>query len=142
MDKLSSLTMFTPFYNDAGTVSATIESCYKYGQMVTDDLEVIALHGGNSKDTTHEEIIKMRDKYPSLRIIDKRDNWELARKGSSFSLITWAQLRSKSETSLSLYLPLQGKSFVCNGMRLYIAFTNQFDIKQSKKLLIYKHLNI
>lgn len=76
MKKLKSLTIFFPFYNDAGTVSQTIKDAYRYGTMVTKDLEVIAIHGGDSKDTTWTEILKQKKIHKDLVIIDKHDNHE------------------------------------------------------------------
>ena len=43
--KVSSLSIFFPFYNDEGTVRKQIEQAYKIGSELTDDLEVIAIHG-------------------------------------------------------------------------------------------------
>jgi glycosyltransferase involved in cell wall biosynthesis len=74
--RLESLSIFFPFLNDAGTVARQIDDAYHFGSLVTDDLEVIALHGGASKDTTFEEIKKAQSRYPDLRVIDKHDNSE------------------------------------------------------------------
>lgn len=74
--KLKSLTIFFPFYNDEGTVLDQIRSAYSLGNILTNDLEVIAIHGGNSKDKTYEKIIEAKEKFPDLIIIDKRDNNE------------------------------------------------------------------
>lgn len=74
--KLSSLSIFFPFYNEAGNVERMINSAYEIGSVLTSDLEVIALHGGNSKDGTFEKIMEMKNKYPDLVVVDKRDNWE------------------------------------------------------------------
>lgn len=73
---LSSLSIFFPFYNDEGTVERQIGNAYKLGSQLTDDLEVIALHGGNSKDGTFGKILEMKNKFPDLKIIDKKDNTE------------------------------------------------------------------
>lgn len=73
---LSSLSIFFPFYNDEGTVERQITNAYKIGGQLTDDLEVIALHGGNSKDGTFKKIFEVKDKYPNLKIVDKKDNAE------------------------------------------------------------------
>jgi glycosyltransferase involved in cell wall biosynthesis len=73
---LSSLSIFFPFYNDEGTVELQIDNAYKTGMQLTDDLEVIAIHGGASKDNTFEKIKQVRQKYPTLKIVDKTDNWE------------------------------------------------------------------
>ncbi|OIP97240.1 hypothetical protein AUK40_03590 [Candidatus Wirthbacteria bacterium CG2_30_54_11] len=74
--KLSSLTIFFPFYNDAGTVAQLICDAYAYGRQLTDDLEVMALAGGTSRDDTWEKILEVQKEYPDLKIMDKRDNWE------------------------------------------------------------------
>ncbi len=73
---LSSLSIFFPFYNDEGTVERQISNAYKIGGQFTDDLEVIALHGGNSKDGTFSKILEMKNKFPNLKIVDKKDNTE------------------------------------------------------------------
>lgn len=75
-DKLPSLTIFFPFYNDSGTVLKQIKDAYKFGEKVTNDLEVIAIHGGNSKDDTLNQIYKTKKLFPALLIIDKSDNNE------------------------------------------------------------------
>jgi glycosyltransferase involved in cell wall biosynthesis len=71
-----SLSIFFPFFNDAGTVEQAIKEAYFYGQKVTSELEVIALHGGNSTDNTFEQILAQQKKYPHLKIIDRRQNTE------------------------------------------------------------------
>jgi len=76
MHKLNSLTIFFPFYNDEGTVLKMIEGAFKIGNQVTDDLEVIAIHGGNSKDKTWEKILEAKKKFPEIKIVDKTDNHE------------------------------------------------------------------
>ncbi len=74
--RLSSLTIFFPFYNDAGTVKKMLDQAYEYGSLVTNDLEVIALNGGNSKDNTYQEILKFQKLNPSVKIVNKKDNVE------------------------------------------------------------------
>lgn len=74
--KLPSLSIFFPFMNDAGTVQEQIDAAYKIGGMLTDSLQVIAVHGGASIDNSFEEIQRMKVVYPSLVIVDKTDNWE------------------------------------------------------------------
>lgn len=74
--KLSSLSIFFPFYNDEGTVREQIEQAYKIGNEITEDLEVIAIHGGNSRDNTFSMIKEMKIKFPQLVIVDKSDNKE------------------------------------------------------------------
>jgi len=76
MVKLKSLSIFFPFYNDAGTVEDQIKGAYKIGNQVADELEVIALHGGNSKDDTYERILALKTRYSDLKVVNKRDNKE------------------------------------------------------------------
>lgn len=76
MKKLSGLTIFFPFYNDAGTVGQAITDAYRYGRELTHDLEVIAIHGGNSKDHTWDTIQKQKRLHKDLIVIDKHDNSE------------------------------------------------------------------
>ncbi len=76
MSKLKSLTIFYPFFNDAGTVKRQIDYAYKLGNEVTEDLEVIAIHGGLSGDNTFEEIKNQKNVHPDLIIIDKSNNTE------------------------------------------------------------------
>ena len=76
MKKLKSLSIVIPFFNDEATVSRQITFAYLVGQNVTNKLEVIAIHGGDSKDNTYEEIIKMKLIYKELKIINKKDNQE------------------------------------------------------------------
>ncbi len=91
MKKLTSLTIFFPFFNDEGTVESAITNAYKYGREVTNKLEVIAIHGGNSKDRTFEIIKKMKNNYPDLIIIDKTKNWE------KYAVIKYGFRRAKGE---------------------------------------------
>ena len=74
--KLSSLSIFFPFFNDAGTVNAAIDLAYSVGRQVTKNLEVIALHGGPSHDSTWEMIQKAKRRYPRLKVINKKNNTE------------------------------------------------------------------
>jgi putative flippase GtrA len=75
-NKLKSISIFFPFYNDEGTVERQIDNAYKYGKMVAEDVEVIAINGGASKDNTFNKIKEMKQRYPDLVIVDKNDNWE------------------------------------------------------------------
>jgi putative flippase GtrA len=73
---LNSLSMFFPFYNDEGTVEKQIRDAYTYGNQVTNDLEVIALIGGKSRDNTTNKILEVKKQFPNLVVVDKTDNWE------------------------------------------------------------------
>lgn len=74
--KLSSLSIFFPFYNDEGTIEKQISDAYKFGNLVSSKLQVIAIIGGNSKDKTEQKIFEMKEKFPDLVIVDKKDNFE------------------------------------------------------------------
>jgi len=68
-----SLSIFLPFYNDAGTVERMITEAYFYGSKLTGDLEVIAVNDG-SYDHTLKELKRMRKKFPALKIIYHKKN--------------------------------------------------------------------
>lgn len=91
MKKLKSLSIFFPFYNDAGTVEKAITLAYKIGQRIAQKLEVIAIHGGQSKDNTFGEIKRMKKRYPSLIIVDKTNNWE------SYAVIKYGFQKANSD---------------------------------------------
>lgn len=76
MYKLTSLTIFFPFFNDEKTVMPMITQAHIYGSRLTNNLEVIAIHGGRSKDNTFQEIKLMKKKFPKLIIINKEKNLE------------------------------------------------------------------
>jgi SAM-dependent methyltransferase len=72
--RLPSLSIFFPFFNDAGTVDRQVEDAYRYGSQLADDLEVIAIHGGNSSDATLASIQTLQRRFPDLRIVDRTAN--------------------------------------------------------------------
>lgn len=74
MKKLSSLTIFFPFMNDAGTVEKSLDDAFFYGAQVAERLQVIALHGGKSSDQTWENICTYQRTHPTLYVIDRSDN--------------------------------------------------------------------
>lgn len=76
IEKLNSLTIFFPFLNDEGTVKKAIDDAYFYGRKFANKLEVIAIHGGKSKDNTLNEILKQKTKYHNLIVIDKTHNMQ------------------------------------------------------------------
>ena len=71
---LESLTIFFPFYNDEGTVGRQIRLAFEVGKKFTNDLEVIAIHGGNSADQTFQKIKEIKKEFPELIVIDKTKN--------------------------------------------------------------------
>ncbi|MCS7029269.1 MAG: glycosyltransferase family 2 protein [Bacteroidia bacterium] len=70
---MPSLSIFFPFYNDAGTVEMMITDAYRYGSQLTNDLEVIAVNDG-SKDHTLLELQRMQKKFPELIVINHEQN--------------------------------------------------------------------
>lgn len=76
MKKIRSLSILFPFLNDEATVTRQIICAYTIGKKITPDLEVIALHGGKSKDNTYGKIKYMKTIYPNLKIINKQNNKE------------------------------------------------------------------
>lgn len=71
---LKSLSIFFPFYNDAGTVMRAVQESYKVGAMLTNRLEVIAIIGGASHDATSAEVYRAKRAFPQLSIIDRSNN--------------------------------------------------------------------
>lgn len=71
--KHESLTIFFPFYQDAGTVKKMISDAYHFGRQLADDLEVIAVNDG-SRDGTLKELNKMKKEFPHLIIINHKRN--------------------------------------------------------------------
>lgn len=69
--RLSSLTIVLPFYNDAGTVNQMISDAYTIGARVTNQLTVIAIHGGASTDDTYTQILRAQSIHPDLQILDE-----------------------------------------------------------------------
>lgn len=76
MRKLTSLSIFFPFYNDEATVERQVRAAYKVGRAVAREVEVIAIHGGKSRDNTLGEIRRVKRIFPDLIMIDKTDNKE------------------------------------------------------------------
>lgn len=70
---MPSLSIFFPFYNDAGTVEKMITDAYQYGYKLTSDLEVIAVNDG-SQDHTLAELQRMQEKFPTLIIVNHGQN--------------------------------------------------------------------
>ncbi len=76
MKKLSSLSIFFPFFNDEGTVERQINAAFKAGREFAHDIEVIAIHGGFSRDNTKKKLEEMKNRFPNLILIDKENNTE------------------------------------------------------------------
>lgn len=67
------LSIFFPFYNDAGTVELMISHAFHYGGELTNNLEVIAVNDG-SADHTLDELLRMQKIYPDLKIVNHERN--------------------------------------------------------------------
>ncbi|MEJ7692834.1 glycosyltransferase family 2 protein [Daejeonella sp.] len=67
------LSIFMPFYNDAGTVRRMITEAHYYGNKLTDDLEIIAVNDG-SRDHTLRELKQIRKQFPKLKIVFHKKN--------------------------------------------------------------------
>jgi len=91
MNKLSSLTIFFPFLNDEGTVEGQIILAYTVGKRYAKDLEVIAIIGGHSYDKTKKRILKMKEFYPNLVILNKENNTE------GYAVIKYGFIRASKE---------------------------------------------
>lgn len=76
MKKLASLSIFFPFLNDEGTVERQVKAAFKTAKEVAHDIEIIAIHGGRSRDNTWKKLNEMRKHFPQLLIINKEDNCE------------------------------------------------------------------
>ena len=77
MKNIRSITIFFPFFNDEGTVERQIRLAFQLGnELCGKNFEVIAIHGGRSKDKTRQKIKLMKEKFPALIIIDKSNNKE------------------------------------------------------------------
>ncbi len=74
--KLSSLTIFFPFFNDRETVDSMIDQAYFFGGKLTENLEVIAIHGGASHDNTLEAILQAKVRHSDLIVLDHSCNKE------------------------------------------------------------------
>lgn len=55
-------------------MAEAIKQAYSVGKKVAKDVEVIAIHGGRSKDKTWEALLQTKKKYVDLRLINKINN--------------------------------------------------------------------
>ena len=76
MKKLPSLSIFFPFLNDEGTVERQIQTAFKSAKDFAYDVEVIAIHGGKSRDNTWKKLNEMKKKFPQLIILNHESNTE------------------------------------------------------------------
>lgn len=72
--KLSSLTIFFPCYNDAGTIPTMVIRAIQTARQVTDDFEIIVSDDGSQDDSVQllEELMRV---FPQLRVIRHDRPW-------------------------------------------------------------------
>lgn len=69
MDRLPSLSIFFPCYNDAGTIPAMVIRAVQAAREVTDDFEVVVLDDG-SHDDSLQVLEELKCAIPQLRVIE------------------------------------------------------------------------
>lgn len=72
-ETMESLSIFFPFYNDAGTVEKMITDAFEIGGKLSNRLQVVAVNDG-STDHTLKELRRLGRKYHRLEIINHRKN--------------------------------------------------------------------
>lgn len=91
-NKLSDLSIFFCFFNDAGTVLPAISQAFEIGGEVAQKLEVIAIHGGPSSDETWQTIIRAKKCFPKLKAIDcshNKEGYAVIKKGFAAAKYEW-----------------------------------------------------
>lgn len=73
MNRLSSLSIFLPCYNDEGTIGSTILKSFDILRRVTDDYEVIVVDDG-SKDNSLKVLEELNRNYKELKIVKHPKN--------------------------------------------------------------------
>lgn len=66
-----------PAYNEEKTVYAVVEDAYHLAQKLTDDFEIVICNDG-SRDRTLDELKRLQEAYPAIRIIHNGVNRGLA----------------------------------------------------------------
>jgi glycosyltransferase involved in cell wall biosynthesis len=69
MDHLSSLSIFFPCYNDAGTIPTMVIRAYQTAREITDDFEIIVLDDGSHDDSV-QVLEELKCAIPQLRVIE------------------------------------------------------------------------
>jgi len=70
--KLSSLTLFFPAYNEAGNIAECIKQANQIAKQVADRYEIIVINDG-STDTTKQIVTRLLEKYSNLRLINQHN---------------------------------------------------------------------
>lgn len=73
MSNKSSISVFFPAYNDAGTIASLVVLADKTCRQLTDDYEVIVVNDG-SPDHTGDILSELAAKYPNLRVVTHEKN--------------------------------------------------------------------
>jgi glycosyltransferase involved in cell wall biosynthesis len=64
----SSLSIFFPCYNDAGTIGTLVAQADAVAGEFTDDYEIIVIDDG-STDSSRELLVQLKDRYPKLKLV-------------------------------------------------------------------------
>ena len=71
--KTSSLTVFFPCYNDAGTIGSLVTAADTVAREYTDDYEILVIDDG-STDHSRELLTELKTKHPNLKLIFHEQN--------------------------------------------------------------------
>ncbi len=78
---IKTLSVFFPAYNEEKNIEATVEDAVSVLKNLPLEWEILVINDG-SKDQTGEEVEKLHQKYPQVRLINHNGN-----KGYGLSLI-------------------------------------------------------
>jgi len=73
MNKLKSVSIFFPAYNDSEIIASLIEKAYRMGPVISQWFEVIVINDGSTDDTA-QTLLKAKEQYPELKIITHEKN--------------------------------------------------------------------